>query len=341
MSSAPKTRPKLRLTEYPATNNALIQRKANMQRRFTLRQLEYLVAVGRFGSISLAAHHLSVSPPSISNAIAQLEAEFGLPAFVRKHAQGMTLTQAGRALMAQAVQVLEAARALSNLADQHNGTVRGDLNVGCLLTFAQIIVPRLRRAFTTAFPEVTFRQFQYHQAGLIEALRDATIDIAITYDLMIPADMEFTPLATLPPFAMLPAAHPLATRSSLSLAELAPSPMIFLDLPISGAYFMSLFDQAGVTPRIVERSHDMAVVRSLVGNDFGYSVANARPFAPTAPDGKELAFVPLTGGLKPVRMGILSTAGGKSSLTVKTFVSLCEKMIDPTMQAQISVQAKE
>ena len=48
-----------------------------MQTRFTLRQLEYLVAVGRFGSISLAAHHLSVSPPSISNAIAQLEAEFG------------------------------------------------------------------------------------------------------------------------------------------------------------------------------------------------------------------------------------------------------------------------
>ena len=94
-------------------------------------------------------------------------------------------------------------------------------------------------------------------------------------------------------------------------------------------------------PNIAEHVDDMAVVRSLVGNDFGYSVANARPFAPTAPDGEELAFVPLTGGLKPVRMGILSTAGGKSSLTVKTFVSLCEKMIDPTMQAQISINAKE
>lgn len=312
-----------------------------MQTRFTLRQLEYLVAVGRFGSVSLAAHHLSVSPPSISNAIAQLEAEFGLPAFVRKHAQGMTLTQAGRELMAQAVQVLDAARALSNLADQHNGTVRGDLNLGCLLTFAQIIVPRLRRAFTTAFPEVTFRQFQNHQAGLIEALRDASIDIAITYDLMIPADMEFTPLASLPPFAILPAAHPLAARPSLSIADLAPYPMILVDLPLSSAYFMSLFTQAGLAPHIVERTQDMAVVHSLVGNEFGYSIANTRPFAQTAPDGKGLAFVPLTGGLKPMRMGILSTAGGKSSLTVKTFVSLCEHLIDSALLAQITVQAKE
>ena len=54
-----------------------------MPLRFTLRQLEYLVAVGECGSISQAAEKLSVSPPSISTSIAQLEAEFGFPFFVR------------------------------------------------------------------------------------------------------------------------------------------------------------------------------------------------------------------------------------------------------------------
>ena len=90
-----------------------------MLTRFTLRQLDYLVAVGRFGSITGAADHLSVSPPSISNAIAQLEAEFGLPLFVRKHAQGMAPTPSGRALIAQAAEVLAAAKALAGLADLH------------------------------------------------------------------------------------------------------------------------------------------------------------------------------------------------------------------------------
>lgn len=309
-----------------------------MQTRVTLRQLEYLVGVGRFGSISLAAEHLAVSPPSISNAIAQLEAEFGLPLFVRKHAQGMALTQSGRELMAQAAKVLDAARALSDMADLHKGTVRGELNLGCLLTFAQIVVPRLRRAFTHNHPEVSFRQFQNHQAGLIDALRDASLDIAITYDLMIPADMEFVELAVLPPFAILSADHPLAKHPSLTMAELAPNPMILLDLPISSAYFQSLFDQAGLTPNIVERTQDMAVVHSLVGNDFGYSIANTRPFADTAPDGKRLAFVPLTGGLKPMRMGLLSVAGGKASLTVRAFVDLCFQQLDQAVLAQMTVR---
>jgi DNA-binding transcriptional LysR family regulator len=310
-----------------------------MQTRFTLRQLEYLVAVGRFGSIALAAEDLAVSPPSISNAIAQLEAEFGLPLFVRKHAQGMALTQAGRDLATQATQVLEAARALSNLADQHNGTVRGELNLGCLLTFAQLIVPRLRRAFTQTYPDVSFRQYQNHQTGLIDALREARLDLAITYDLMIPADMEFEELAVLPPFAILPNAHPLALRESLTLAELVPYPMILLDLPLSSAYFMALFASEGLHPNIVERAQDMAVVHSLVGNDFGYSIANTRPVSQAAPDGKPLAFVPLRGGLKPMRLGILSTSGGKSSLTVKAFAALCRATLNEAAIAQITLRA--
>lgn len=125
-------------------------RKVRKQTRSTLRQLEYLVAVGRFGSISLAAEPLSVSSPSISNAIAQLEAEFGLPLFMRKHAHGMALTQSGRDLMDQAGRVLGAARDLSNRAELHKGTIRGELNAGCLLTFAQIIVPGLCRRLSAS-----------------------------------------------------------------------------------------------------------------------------------------------------------------------------------------------
>ena len=57
----------------------------------------HLVAVGECGSIALASERVNVSSPSISAAISQLEAEFGLPLFVRKHAHGISLTQGGRA----------------------------------------------------------------------------------------------------------------------------------------------------------------------------------------------------------------------------------------------------
>lgn len=82
-----------------------------MPLRFTLRQLEYFVAVGECGSIALAAEKVNVSSPSISAAIAQLEAEFGLQLFVRRHAQGLSLTQGGMRFMDDARALLESARA--------------------------------------------------------------------------------------------------------------------------------------------------------------------------------------------------------------------------------------
>ena len=60
-----------------------------MPSRFTLRQLEYFKAVGELGSIAQASEKVNVSSPSISAAINQLEQEFGLPLFVRQHAQGL------------------------------------------------------------------------------------------------------------------------------------------------------------------------------------------------------------------------------------------------------------
>ena len=109
-----------------------------MPLRFTLRQLEYLVAVGEAGSIALASERVNVSSPSISAAIAQLEAEFGLALFVRKHAHGLTLTQGGRQFMAQAKAVLAEAARLNDLAGEITGQVRGPLSVGCLQTLSLI-----------------------------------------------------------------------------------------------------------------------------------------------------------------------------------------------------------
>ena len=291
-----------------------------MALRFTLRQLEYLVAVGQAGSITLAAEGLNVSAPSISTAIAQLEAEFGLPLFVRKHAHGMSPTQSGREIIREAALALTAAGRLIELAAQYRGTVKGRLNVGCLLTFAQILVPQLRRGFIDRYPEVEFHQSETHQAALIEGLRDATLDVALTYDLALPADLEFIELASLPPFVMLPENHPLGRAHSLTLADLKDVPLVLLDLPLSADYFLSFFEKAFLKPRIADRSRDMAVVQSLVANDFGYSIANVRPLTNKAPDGKALVYVPLSGSVQPMRMGLLCANGSRASLTIRAFI---------------------
>ena len=55
--------------------------------RYTLRQLEYFIAAGETGSITLASERVHISQPSISTAISHLEQGFGVQLFIRHHAQ--------------------------------------------------------------------------------------------------------------------------------------------------------------------------------------------------------------------------------------------------------------
>ena len=138
-----------------------------MSLRFTLRQLEYFVAVGEAGSIVLASERVNVSSPSISSAISHLENEFGIALFVRKHAHGLHLTQAGQLFLAKAKKVLAEADALNRLADDITGKVQGPLKIGCLLTFAQMLLPAIRREFERLYPEAQVSQLEADQTDLL------------------------------------------------------------------------------------------------------------------------------------------------------------------------------
>ena len=296
--------------------------------RYTLRKLEYFVAVGKAGSIAAASEKLNVSSPSISAAISQLEVEFGVSLFIREHARGLSLTKAGHKLMERTEFVLREADLLATLAGEITGKVQGILSVGCLVTFAQIILPGLRREFETINPEVRIEQRELNQADIISQLRRAELDIALTYDLGIPSDLEFQPLHALPPYVVLSEDHKLASHKELTIPDLQGSPMVLLDLPFSGEYFLSFFHEANITPNIAERTADMSVMRSLVANGFGFSIANIRPLNLLSPDGRKLIFVPLAGDVRPMRLGLLRVRAENETNTTKAFIEHCRQAVE-------------
>ncbi|TGT38078.1 LysR family transcriptional regulator [Mesorhizobium sp. M8A.F.Ca.ET.165.01.1.1] len=298
-----------------------------MPLRFTLRQLEYFVAVGEAGSIAKAAEQVNVSPPSISASIAQLEAEFGVQLFVRKHSHALALTAGGRLFLKEAARLLNDADALHDIAGDIAEKVRGPLAIGCLLTFAQIVLPALRKKFEDAYPDVRVRQFERNQGQLFEMLQRGEIDAALTYDLELSQDMTFEPLMQLPAYVMLPAAHRLAAKAGITPEELVDEPMVLLDLPYSREYFLSAFQPRGLGPRIVERTGDIAVMRSMVANGFGYGIANMRPLNTMSPDGKLLVFVPLLGDLRPLTIGIALPNAEHRTLTVQAFIDHCRRFV--------------
>lgn len=290
-----------------------------MPLRFTFRQLEYLVAVGDAGTIALAAQRLNVSSPSISAAISQLEAEFGIQIFVRHHAQGLSLTPGGRRIFNESKRILVSAAGLSDMASEIIERPRGPISVGVLATLAPLLSASLRRSFEAVCPEADVSLHTGHQLDLLQMLGRAEVDVAVTYDLDIPKDIAFEALGELPPWVMLPEGHALTAKDSVALADLAVEPMVLLDLPMSRDYFLSLFQMADLRPNVAERTPDMSVARSLVANGFGFGLINARLRNDLAPDGTKLVFRPLSDDVRPMVLGLATKRADHRSGVVAAF----------------------
>ena len=94
---------------------------------FTLRQLELFVAACETESVTLAAQREHISQSAASSAIARLERATGLQLLLRRHAQGVAPTPAGRAFLDQGRLVLKEATLLERMADELGESVVGSL----------------------------------------------------------------------------------------------------------------------------------------------------------------------------------------------------------------------
>jgi DNA-binding transcriptional LysR family regulator len=205
--------------------------------------------------------------------------------------------------------------------------MRGELSVGWFSTLAPIVMPELVQSFLKAFPGTQVRSQESHQEGLLKSLRDAEIEIAITYDLQIGDDVSFLPLATLPPYALFGASHPLARERTVKFAQLAALPMVLLDLPMSREYFLALFIRERLEPNIAWSSKKFEVVRTMVANGMGYTLVNVRPRADAALDGRRLHRVAVAGDPPPLRIGLATLKQLKKTRLLDAFERHCQELI--------------
>ena len=280
-----------------------------MPMEISLRALRYLVAVADQGSVTAAARRLHVSQPSISEALAALEAELGLALFLRHHARGVTPTPAGARVVAEARQLLAHAGDFARGARALGGEPAGEITLGCFLTVAPRFLPRLLSAFAERHPAISVRLEEGDQAEILAGIALGRTELALAYDFALPEAVEATPLVALPPHAVLPAKHPLARRPRLTLAELAGEPLLLLDLPHSREYFYSLFRAKGLEPRIGFASRSQELIRGMVGNGHGFAIQNAIPRSPYAVDGSRITALPLDADLAPVRLMLVAPRG--------------------------------
>lgn len=159
----------------------------------SLRDLEYVVAVGDLLHFGRAAERCGVSQPSLSIQIRRLEERFGTVLFERS-ARGVLVTPAGDALVGQARAVLREARRFVELAHGHTGTPAGTIRLGAIPTLGPYLFARILRPLRREYPELALILHEMRTAELVERLKAGDLDAAF---LATPADaagLELVPL---------------------------------------------------------------------------------------------------------------------------------------------------
>jgi LysR family hydrogen peroxide-inducible transcriptional activator len=145
---------------------------------FTLRQLQYAVAVADALSFRRAAERCHVSQPSLSAQLAQLESALGAALFERDRRR-VLITPAGQALLERARQVLREADDLLAAARSTTDPLSGTLRIGVIPTISPYLLPSATPALRAAFPRLTTRWVEDKTQTLVAQLEAGELDAAL------------------------------------------------------------------------------------------------------------------------------------------------------------------
>ena len=302
-----------------------------------LRHLRYFIAVAEEEHITRAAERLGIQQPPLSQLIKLIERELDAQLFRRK-ARGVELTDAGRAFLDTAREVLVC---LDHAFETTRRTARGEqgrISVGVTPTGPfHPFVPRVIRAYREAFPLVSVTLEESLSLQLIEHLRNEQIDAAfLRTPVSDPEDLVINPLLDEPMVAALPRTHVLAQSKSerdvaISMKALARETFIVYGRPSRpgqqglGQYeaMIAACHAAGFSPRVGQDAPTIISTLGLVAAGLGISLVPAS-LQHMSMDG--VAYRRLKGTNQPKAILHLASRRGKPSEVVRHFLDLVKRV---------------
>nr|WP_304503890.1 LysR substrate-binding domain-containing protein [Corynebacterium lemuris] len=203
----------------------------------------------------------------------------------------------------------------------------GTLAAGCFTTLAPFYLPEVFERIDATYPDLDVRIAEVTGEQVSTLLLRRELEVILTYGFDYGREINFVHLAEAPLYAAVAENHPFAHRGAISLAELSEEPLILLDLRKSTNYFLSIFHDAHLSPRIHHRFESFEVVRSMVARGHGYTILNQRPAHDLTNDGFHLVRLPITDSRSLLQMGVAHRAGEPLSRKGEAFLTECREML--------------
>lgn len=259
-----------------------------------LRHLKYFVAVAEELSFSRAAIRLSISQPTLSRQIKNLEDELGVVLFLRQ-SDGLTLTEGGEFFIEQAKNILHRSHVAVQTLKTHYTDKHEPLVIGYIPTILESFLGKTLQRFGLVHPEVAVRFQEMPPSEQVRALRDGAIDIAFMGNPPDELDSEFVVKCVKKVLiaAVLPDTHLLAHKSSINLASLEAEKFIGMSeekFPGRNSRILDTCHEAGFTPNLHLEADSHSSMIALVATGQGVAVMPNEAGALPHP---QVVFVPL------------------------------------------------
>ena len=225
-------------------------------------------------NLTETAKALHTSQPGVSKAIIELEEELGIEIFARHGKRLKRITEPGLHVLQSIEMILREVSNLRKIGEQYSAQDSGTLSIATTHTQARYVLPVPVAKLRDKYPKVNISLHQGAPDQVAKMLLDDTAEIGIATESL----SAYEELVTLPCYEwqhvlVLPLDHPLASKSNLSLEDIASEPLITYHPSFTGR---SRIDQAfaakKITPRIALEAIDSDVIKTYVRLGLGVGI---------------------------------------------------------------------
>ena len=243
-----------------------------------LRHLRYFVAVARERNFTRAAEFLRIAQPPLSRQIQQLEEELEVT-LIERGSRPVRLTDAGRLVFEQAMQVLEHVEEMKAMTRRLRGAEQPRIAIGFVASTLYGYLPEVIRRYRAARPGVEITLLELTTLEQILALKEGRIDIGYGRIPFSDPAVERRLLRNEKLIASLPVAHRLCARPGpLRLTDLAEEALVVYPKAPRPSYadqVLALFRDRGLRPAMVYEVRELQTALGLVAAETGICLVPA------------------------------------------------------------------
>ncbi|OHV20051.1 MULTISPECIES: LysR family transcriptional regulator [Rhizobium] len=294
---------------------------------FTLRQVQYFVAVAEQGSVTRAAQNLSISQSSVTEALKELETDLGVALFER-HPRGLTITHNGHQFLRHATKILASVSDARTSFSGQQSALSGTLNIGVTSLVAGYVLSDLLARYRRACPGIEVSAIEDNGGYLEHLLVGGELDVAVMVisNLRDRMALQAEILETSPYRLWLPMGHPLVSADIISVADIAREPLIMLTVDEIEENTGKLLSALGARPHVAFRTRSVEAVRSLVATGAGVALLPDLVYRPWSLEGDRIESRDVSGSLPVVQVGMVWRKGSSLPQAARDFVGIAESL---------------